>query len=192
MADINAWNANFPNDVILNTGVLTHEVSAAQVTVGITRGGNNFVSGEERRTIEGDGIDRHLIIGLTRQAKWNQCRFEGTLIQLPSALTTKFLPGSATVSAGTPAVGTTTPAAAGYVIALGDCLVKPTLTFARGSGGTFAVQFYYGIVAAWPGMNAKDINEGEFQYQILAAVNPAMSGYSTNLAPFKLIETAAA
>lgn len=191
MADPNAWNEDFPDDVIYNVGVLTHDISGTQTVIGMTRGGVSFVSGEERRVVEADGL-RHRVIGLTRIARWVDTRFEGTLIQLPSALVDEFMPGSATVSAGTPAVATTTPGPAGTVLAVGDLLVKPTLTFARGSGGTLAIQFFYGEIAEWPGINARDINEGEFQFRIMAAVNPAMVGYSTNLAPFKIIDTAAA
>lgn len=191
----NAWNAAFPNDVILDVGVLTHEVAAVQTVVGMTRGGNNFVSGEVRRAIGTpdapvDGV-RTRIVGMTRILRWNDTRFEGTLIQLPFGIIQKFLP-STVVTAGTPAVSTYTPKAAGTVLALGDLLVKPTLTYGRGDGGTVAVQFDYGEVAAFPGITAPDQGEATFAYSILACMDPAAVGFTTNKAPYRIITTAAA
>jgi len=190
MAAPNAWNAAFPDDVILDNAVLSHEVAAAQVVVGMTRGGNNFVSGEERRHVEADGF-RHQILGLRRVLRWVETRFEGTLVQLPFGIIGKFLP-STVVTAGTPSVSTYTPKAAGTVIAVGDVLVKPRLTWNRGDGGTVHVEFDYGEVAEFPGITAPDMNEATFAYRILAVMDPDAVGYTTNNAPFRIVTTAAA
>jgi hypothetical protein len=186
----NAWIATFPNDVIYDTGILSHEVAAAQVPIGMTRGGNNFRREPEIRNPPFDG-KRHEIATMNRIVGWGNTRYEGNLLQFPTAQATKLEPGSTQATAGTPAVTTTTPIAAGTVIALGFLMVKPRITWNRGSGGTFAVEFYYGLITRWE-LSSQDKDEGVMAYTILPQVDPAMSGYNTNIAPFKLLETAAA
>lgn len=187
----NAWNADFPDDVILDFAVLDYDLGAGtRGVVGMTRGGNNFVSGEERRHFEADGL-RHRVLGGSRIARWVDTRFEGTLVQLPFAIVEKFLP-STNVAAGTPAVTTYTPVAAGTVLVAANMLLKPRLTWQRGDGGSFAIEFPYGEVGEFPGITAPDLNEATFAYRILAVVDPGSVGYTSNVAPYKVITTAAA
>lgn len=187
-----AWSATFPQDIILDSAVLDYDLgSGTRAVLGMTRGGNNFVSGEERRTAEYDG-QRHTAIGTRRMIGWTETRFEGTLVQVPLATYAKFLPGATSVAAGTPAVTTYTPAPAGHVLVLGDLLLKPRLNWLRGDGGYVYVEFDYGEVAEWPGITAQDKNEGTFAYRILAMVDPAAVGYTTSKAPFRVVTVAAA
>lgn len=192
MAFPDAWSSTFPNDVILDNAVFDFDLgSGTRAVYGLTRGGNNFISGEQRRTIEYDGR-RHTALGTRRILGWEETRFEGTLIQVPLARVASLLPGNTNASAGTPAVTTYTPAPAGHVLVVGDLLLKPRLNWKRGDGSYIYVEFPYGEVAEWPGITAQDKDEGTFAYKILAVVDPSAVGYTTTQAPFKVVTTAAA
>lgn len=187
-----AWNANLPDEVILDAAVLDYDSGAGtRVVVGMAEGGHNFISGEERRQITADGI-RSNILGLRRVLRWVDTRFEGRFKQIPLSTFEKFQSGSAAVVAGTPAVTTYTPAPAGHVLVAGDLYLKPRLNWAMSDGGWLYVEFPYGEIAEFPNIEAPDLEEGRMPYRMLAIVDPAAVGWTPNTPPFKIVHNAAA
>lgn len=171
------YNEDFPDDVILDVAVFSHEVAAAQVEVGVTRGGNAFKKNTEQRQIPFDG-SRVPIAGLDRKIG-GRPEFTGTLLQFPTGIVDKFEAGSTAVTAGTPAVTTITPLDQGVTIAKSKMLVKPTLTYKRGNGGTFAIQFPLGLVMNFD-VNAQDKNEGEIPFTVESRLDPDAVGFTTD------------
>jgi hypothetical protein len=172
------YNPDFPDDVILDVGVLTHEVAAAQVPIGVTRGGTAFKKNTENRQIPADGL-RVPIAGLDRNVG-GRPEFSGTLLQFPTAIVDKFEAGSTAVTdAGPPEVTTITPIDQGTTIVKDKMLVKPTLTYRRGNGGTFAIEFPLGLVMNFD-INAQDKNEGEIPYTIESRLDPDAVGFTTD------------
>lgn len=161
----------FPDDVILDTAVLTvmrspdGEAAPVRTKVGASRGGLEFDPGVEIRTLQYDG-QRHKKAGHDRTTGWDS-KFTGTMLEL-SADTAAMLESGATITdtaavVGPPAVPATrkiTPKSADALFAIGDYVEGPRLTWLRGNGGTFSVCADYGKVTQYK-IGSKDKDEGE-------------------------------
>lgn len=175
------YNANLPNDMIWDVGVLTHDVATVQTPLFATRGGVKVLRNIQIRSAEFDGR-RAKIAGLDRKIG-SDPRFEGTAVQIDETLLQKFEPGGTLVTAGTPAVHTLTPLGQSVTIVKATMLVKPRITWLRSGGGTVYVQFQLGLVVEYD-INAQDKTEGEIPFAIEARLDPALGGFDTDDEPY--------
>jgi len=171
------YNANLPLDMIWEIAVLSHDVAAVQTALFATKDGPRVLRNIEIRNAEFAG-KRVKIAGLDRKIGSNP-RFEGIGVQIDETLLTKFEPGSATVTAGTPAVSTLTPLKQGLVIPKSTMLVKPRLTWPRSGGGSVYIELPLGLVVDYD-LNAQDKVEGEIPFAIEARLDPAAGGFTTD------------
>lgn len=183
-----AWNPNFPEEILYNAAVLDFDLGAGtRAVVGMTMGGSNFVEGRVDRDTPADGI-RTLILGLSRVSHWDGTRFEGTIKQIPLSTFEKFSPGAVAVAAGTaPVVTTYTPAPAGFVFTAANLYLKPRLNYQLGTTGWAYIEFPYGKVAEFPPITAPDREEATMAYRMMAVVDPGAVGWTTKTPPFKLV-----
>jgi hypothetical protein len=171
------YTADLPADVMYDIGVFSHEVAAAQVALGATRGGVPFNKNETLRHVEFDGR-RVGIAGLDRIVD-SDPTFEMTLVHIDEAKLVLLLPGSAKVTAGTPAVHTITPIKNSTTIVKGVMLVKPRLTYARAGGGTVYIQFPLGLVTEWTPTGV-DKDEAQHKITVKSRLDPAAVGFTTD------------
>lgn len=140
--------SNFPNDVLLDMGILM--VGAA--AIGVTKGPPKFSPAIELAMSEFDGMHAPLK-GMDRLF-YGEAQFSATIMEIGDSATgnqaAKLLPGSTSASAGSPNVTTITGKSGGAFLASGDYLTDVRLIFQRGvSSGTkqyFAIYFPCGLV----------------------------------------------
>lgn len=155
------WNLRFPDDVLIDTGVLKADLTTpGEITdiVGVSRGGLRFVPGKTIRNIEFDG-KKFDIAGLDRQTR-GEPRFTGTMLQVGPEDLRLFEAGASG------AANTVTLKPAGQFIEVGD-LHAYALTWDRKNGGTFTITFPYGIVTEYE-IGSTDNNESEIPITIAA------------------------
>lgn len=185
-----AWNANLPNEVLYDAAVFDYDSgSGTRVVVGMTDGPPTFIEGREDRVITVDGVaNLDAVIGLDRVSRWVRTRFEGVLKQLPLSTFAKFSPGSTSVAAGSaPVVTTYTPAASGHVFTLAEHYLKPRLNWQIGATGWAYIEFPYGKIENFPQISSPNREEGTLPFTLLAKLDPAAVGFTTKIAPWKLV-----
>jgi hypothetical protein len=180
------WNADFPNDMIWDNGVVSVDEAGSQVDIGVTRGGVAPEFGDTYRQPEFDG-KRVGIAGLDRIID-SAPVITGTLLQFDEKKSTQFIPGGTKVTAGTPAVSTTTPPKRSTKITKAQLLKAPRIRYARSGGGHVDIQAPYGL-GFFNTINAQDKNEGEIPFRIEARLDPDAVGFTTDDPGFIVVVT---
>lgn len=180
------WNADFPNDMIWDNGVVSVDESGTQVDIGVTRGGVAPEFGDENRQVPFDGA-RVGIAGLDRIIT-SVPAITGTLLQFDEKKGTQFITGATKVTAGSPAVSTITPPKRSTKLTKAMLLKAPRIRYARSGGGFVDIQAPYGL-GSFNTINAQDKNEGEIPFRIDARLDPDAVGFTTDDPGFIVIVT---
>jgi hypothetical protein len=180
------WNADFPNDMIWDNGVVSIDESGSQVDIGVTRGGVAPEFNDEYRNVPFDG-KRVKIAGLDRIID-SAPVITGTLLQFDEKKGTQFIPGATKVTAGTPAVSTITGPKRSTKITKAQLLKSPRIRYARSGGGTVDIKAPYalGFINT---INAQDKSEGEFVFRMEAELDPDAVGFTTDDPGFVVVVT---
>lgn len=186
------YTIDMPNDVLIDTGVLSRKVSTNMVPFAVTRGGVPFRPVREVRNIEFDG-KRSPIAGLDRVTSYAG-EISGTFVQLGLNQLADLEPG-ASVSSATSTAGTTftiTPQSASTLIAENDLIEDLTLTYQRLGGGTWAVVFPFAICREWS-LEGPDNDEGQVSATFEPRLGSTAAASSTDTCPwqYRLTEPAA-
>jgi hypothetical protein len=148
MSPLTGHTSNFPNDVLLDMGIML----VGSTVIGVTKGPPKFSPAIELAMSEFDGMHAPLK-GMDRMF-YGEASVSATILELGESATgnqaAKLLPGSSAASAGSPNVTTITPVAGGSFLSSGSYLSDFRMLFERGiSSGTkkyFAIYFPCGLV----------------------------------------------
>jgi hypothetical protein len=182
----NAWNADFPDDVIYDAAVFSAVIDGTRQTLGMLEGEPGFDPKAEYRNPTFNG-KRHRVAGMTRVTGWDS-EFKFTLKQIGATSRALLFPGSTETVVGSETE--IAPKSAGELFAVSDLLEAPQLAWARGDGGLWIVRFYYGFVEDAK-VNGKDKEEAGIEVLVKAEVDPTMTDYSTDMCPFIYAQSAA-
>lgn len=182
------WNANLPNDVIFDAGVVSHDVATVQTPLFATRGGPNFRENKTNRNwvqfIDGG---RKPVAGADRLITDAPSTIEGVSMQIDEVLALLLLPGATKVTVvGPPAVHTITPPQHSTPIAKATLIVKPRLTYPRQGGGSVYWQFPFGYTSTWE-PTGRDKDEVEHRFVIESRLDPDAVGFNTDDPDFDFV-----
>lgn len=178
------YSDTLPDDILLDTGVLSQKVGAAQEAFGVTRGGTTFTPELEIRNVDFDG-KRADIVGLDRIIKRGG-KITGTFIQIGATQIKAYEPGSTSATAA--GATTITPKKASTPLVAADYLTDLTLTFLRANGGSAAVIFPKGLCTKYD-IKSQDNSEAEVAAEFSARLDMAGVGATTDDAPYKIVVT---
>jgi hypothetical protein len=180
MAVLSSYNATFPADVLLDSGVLY----AGASLFGAFSGGLKFDPGTEWRSVEFDG-KRSNIKGLDRKAKMMP-KISGTVIQLSTSVVDAIEPGSTAVVTGAWTGSTSyAPLAAGSFIAASDYLADVRAIWQRGGGGYVQIRFPAAVVTKYD-ISAQDGQEVAIAIEIEARLDLSVTNSTSADAPFRI------
>lgn len=186
MSPLIGHTTNFPNDVLLDMGILMVGTSV----LGVTKGPPQFSPEIELAMSEFDGMHAPLK-GMDRFF-YGPAQISATIMEFGDSATgnqlAKLFPGSSTATAGSPSVTTITPKAGGGFLASGDYLTDFRMIFQRGiSTGLkqyFAIYFPVGLVL--PTFTLQGEPRKYAQAPITIAARKDASSGNVYDAPFKL------
>lgn len=176
----------------LNVAVLYvgAELAGASVTgdkFGLTKGGLKFDPGVKNRMVEFDGL-RAPVAGLEYPIDYDS-HIKGDIITLGSAQIGYLLTGADSSTSG--GATTYTPLACSTLYSEGDYLADVYMVTTRGDGGLFIVHFPVARVIKWD-LDTKDKVENTISVDIQAFLSDTDAQSSTDGAPFRIIDVAAA
>lgn len=168
---LTGYTSNLPTDTLLGTGVLFCARSGANVRLGVTDGAPDFDPGVELSDIQFDQKPSRLK-GTIRRTQF-QPVIKGVLKEFgPSASGAQIgTLETASTEATVGGVTTTTPVAAGGLIAAGSYLTDIRWIFERASGGYAAIYFPIAHVRKWT-KKGVDKKEAQIQFEVVAVGDP--------------------
>jgi len=179
-APLTGFTSNFPNDVLVDSGVLY----VGATVFGAFQGGLKFDPGVEYLNTVFDG-KRSPVRLLDRKSMMTP-KITGTVIQLSTANVTQIEPG-ATVTASGAWTGSTSYApkrAASYLVA-GDYLTDVRCIWLRGGGNFVQVRFPSALCIRYDA-TSQDGQEVAIAIEIEARLDMSVSGANVGDAPYRI------
>ena len=162
------YNTRTPTDILIDTGVLSYELTLVDTVLGVSRGGLQFDPGITIHQLDYDGR-RSPIIGGDR-ISYRASTISGSMLQLGPEDWKLFEPGGSGVGS---APGTVIPKLAGLALLIGEYVKNLTLTFTRSAGGTVKIRFPYALCVKYGPVGGKDNNEAEIAVNFEARLDRA-------------------
>ena len=177
---LSGYNATFPADVLLDSGVLY----AGATVFGAFSGGLKFDNGVEWRSVDFDG-KRSAVKALDRKAMMAP-KISGTVIQLSTSVVDAIEPGSTAVVSGAWTGSTSyAPLAAGSFLAAADYLADVRAIWQRGGGGYVQIRFPSAIITKYD-VAAQDGAEVAINIEIEARLDLSVTGSTPADAPYRI------
>lgn len=179
-APLTGFTATFPDDVVLDSGVLYVGASV----FGAFAGGLKFDPGITYRNIDFDG-KRSAMKGLDRKTMMAP-KISGTVIQLSTGNVVQVEPGAVDTAAGewTGAASSYAPFAAGELMA--SYLTDVRAIWLRGNGEYVQVRFPSSMVTKYD-ITSQDGAEIAIAIEVEARLDTAWAGYDgTGTAPYRI------
>lgn len=177
-----AYVATLPNDIILDTGVL----SVGGVPMGVTIGGCKFDPGMTWRNVEFDG-KRAAIQGLDRIVSWAPT-ITGKILQFAtSSLTNNIMMGSTLTTGGTPVSSSIVDYSGSVLLPLSEYMSNVQLKWQRGVSGFVSVVFPSAMCVKWD-VNGTDKAEGQVSFTFEAR-QIATGSLGTDQPPYSILYT---
>lgn len=186
-APLTGFTANFPADVLLDSGI----IYVGNTVLGAFAGGIKFDPGVTYRNIEFDG-KRANMKGLDRVTQ-RMPKISGTVIQLSTGNITQVEPGADVNATGgwTGATASHAPQASGTLLVSGDYLTDVRAIWMRGgttaaTGSYVQVRFPSAICTKYD-ISGTDGSEVSISIEIEARLDTAWTGYAgVGTAPFRI------
>lgn len=177
-APLTGFTTNFPNDVLVDSGVLYIGASV----FGAFAGGLRFEPGVEYLNVAFDG-KRSPVRGLDRKS--NQMpKISGTAIQLSTSNVAQIEPGATTATGWTGATSYA-PKRAGAFLASGDYLTDVRAIWLRGNGQFVQVRFPAALCTRYD-VSSADGQEVAIALEIEARLDMSVSGANVGDAPYRI------